>query len=387
MKKIEKEMPKKPIRVLQVLTIMNRGGAETMIMNYYRNIDRTKVQFDFLLHRKEEGAFDNEIQNLGGKIFRFDPISPLRIAKYIKELDDFFKNHKEYAIVHSHLNSLSYFVLKVAKKHNIQTRVSHSHWAMDDNLILKLFKKNTDRKSLTKDYIQHIIRKGVRKVSTHHFACGMKAGYWLFGNKINFQVINNAIDSALYSYNKDSRELIRQKLNIVEKKVIGHVGRFNEQKNHFFLIEIFNELLKLSDDYHLILIGDGNLKTKVKELVDNLGISSKVSFLGVLDNVNEVIQGMDYFVFPSIYEGLPVSLIEAQASGLKILASSNITKEVDLNKQINFMELTKTPNVWANKINNEIKYTRTNTSSAIKKSGYDIIENAKNMEAFYLCNQ
>lgn len=380
----ETPMNKPSIRILQVLTIMNRGGAEAMIMNYYRNVDRNQIQFDFLLHRQEKGAYDDEILSLGGKIYKLRPIHPRSLGLYEKELDDFFKQNTQYRIVHSHLNALSSIVLGVAKKNGVQIRIAHSHLAVEKGTIWKLFHKDTDRTALVKDFIQHIIRHRVRRVATHNFACGEKAGKWLFGEYGNFNIINNAIDSSKFIYNPNLRTSVREKLNLGTSKTIGHVGRFNEQKNHFYLIRIFHALLNIDSNYHLLLVGDGNLTQKVRKLTEELNISEKVTFLGIRKDIPDLLQAMDFFVFPSLYEGLPVTLVEAQASGLKIFASNNITHEVNLTGLISFLEINDPPEKWALKIIEESNYTRKNTSLKIKEMQYDIHENALSLQNFYL---
>lgn len=210
---------KSPIRILQVLTIMNRGGAEAMIMNYYRNIDRTKVQFDFLLHRKEKGAFDDEILSLGGRIYKLDPIDPFAYRKYKQELDVFFKNHSEYSIIHSHLNALSFIILGVARKNGIKIRISHSHTAIHSKVILKIFKKGVNRSLLIKEFVQHLLRQNVRRVSTHNFACSTKAGQWLFGESGDFIIINNAIDTFKFIFDQDKRRIVKENLKLSDKKI------------------------------------------------------------------------------------------------------------------------------------------------------------------------
>ncbi|WP_298555606.1 glycosyltransferase family 1 protein [uncultured Algibacter sp.] len=376
----------KPIRVLQVLTIMNLGGAETMIMNYYRHVDRTKIQFDFLLHREERGFFDDEIESLGGKIYRMPSISPKNYFLYKKELNIFFEKHPEYLIVHSHLNALSSIVLSVAKNKKIPCRIAHSHLAVESGVLKKIFKKNTDIKATIKDSIQSLIRGKVAKVATHYFACGEKAGDWLFGlkSKENVIIINNAINASLFTYNPEKSNTIKKEFNLTNKKVIGHVGRFNEQKNHFLLIKIFNEIYKKDNDCVLLLIGEGNLKKKIKQETERLNISKNVHFLGLRDNIPELLQGFDLFLFPSLYEGLPVTLVEAQASGLKIVTSSTVTKEVDITGLITYIDLDKPELLWADSALSQISYTRKNTLNQIKKGGYDIYENAKNLQTFYL---
>lgn len=375
-----------PIRVLQVLTIMNLGGAETMIMNYYRHIDKTKVQFDFLLHRQERGFFDDEIESLGGKIYRMLPISPKNYFSYKKKLDAFFNTHTEYKIIHSHLNALSSIILGVAKQKKIPLRIAHSHLAVEANVITKIFRKNTDIKATIKDGIQSLISSRVPKVATHYFACGEKAGQWLFGkaNKQQVTIINNAINASLFTYSSLKGEKIKAKLGLSNKKVIGHVGRFNEQKNHFFLINIFNEIYKKDNNTVLALVGAGHLKDKIEKEAQRLNIEKNIRFLGLRDDIPELLQGFDLFLFPSLYEGLPVTLVEAQASGLKIITSSTVTTEVNITGLVHYIDLEKTALDWANLVVSHLNYNRKDTLSAIQKGGYDIFENVKSLQNFYL---
>ncbi len=373
-----------PIRILQVLTVMNLGGAETMIMNYYRNVDREKVQFDFLLHRPERGFFDDEIESLGGKIFRMPAISPKTYLSYKKQLNVFFKSHPEYSIVHSHLNALSCIILKVAKKYNIPVRIAHSHLAVEPFILKKILKKNTDVRATVKDATQSLIRHNVPKFATHYFSCGEKAGQWLFGKRNGVTIINNAINSKKFAFDTEMSSSIKADLNITNKKVIGHVGRFNEQKNHFFLIRVFNEILKKNKNCVLMLIGDGNLKSAIEQEAEKLGISESILFLGVRKNIPELLQAFDVFLFPSLYEGLPVTLIEAQASGLNIVTSDTVTQEVNITNQTSFLSLKDPLEKWADITIASLDYNRMDTTDQIKKGGYDIYENAKNLQEFYL---
>lgn len=376
----------KPIRVLQVLTIMNLGGAETMIMNYYRHVDRTKIQFDFLLHRAERGFFDDEIESLGGKIFRMSAISPKNYFSYKKNLNIFFEEHPEYNIIHSHLNALSSIILGVAKKRKIPVRIAHSHLAVEAKVLKKVFKKNTDIKATIKDYVQSLVKGKVASVATHFFACGEKAGDWLFGkkNKEKVTIINNAINASLFSYNSSKSQKIKDGYGLQNKKVIGHVGRFNEQKNHFFLIKIFNEIYKKDNNCVLLLIGNGNLENKIKAEAKRLNIDKNILFLGLRNNIPELLQGFDLFLFPSLYEGLPVTLIEAQASGLKAITSTTVTKEANITGLVTYLDLEKSELNWAESVLSNIDYDRKDTINQIKKGGYDIFENAKNLQTFYL---
>ncbi|WP_108868370.1 glycosyltransferase family 1 protein [Aquimarina aquimarini] len=377
----------KPIRILQVLTIMNRGGAETMVMNYYRNIDRNKVQFDFLLHRQERGVFDDEIESLGGKIHRLQNISFRNLSGYRKALDHFFQHHPEYQIVHSHLNALSTFVLKSAKKQGVKTRIAHSHTSLY-NLNLNPFSKN--RHSLNfafRFFAQNMLKKQVPKYANYYYSCGDKAGQWLFGKKNTqkIKIINNAIDSSKFVYDREQSERIKKELQIEDTFVIGHVGNFVPEKNHSFLLEIFKEIQREKKDSVLILVGAGE-RAQYEQMTSTLGIEKEVHFLGARNDVPDLLQAIDVFLFPSTNEGLPVTLIEAQAAGLKIIASDEISKELDITGMIDFVSLSQSPKYWAELLLKSVNYNRTNTMNKIIEGNYDIKNNATMLQEFY-CNQ
>ena len=358
-----------PIRVLQVVTIMNRGGLETMLMNYYRKIDRSKIQFDFMVHREERGDYDDEIEAMGGRIYRVLPIKPGNYKRYFQQLDNFFIKHKEYRVVHSHINENSGFVLKAAKKYNIPCRIAHSHLAD-----LKL-----DYKYPFRLYGRINLKSNV----TEYFACSKDAGKWLFKNsKKDVIVLNNAVDAELFTPNNEVREKIRKKLNIENKFVIGHVGRFNPQKNHKFLIDVFNEILKIKNDAVLLMVGDGYLFDEVRTKVEKLGIQNNVKFLGIRSDIPTLMQGMDLFLFPSLFEGLPVVLVEAQAAGLKCVTSTGVTKESDLTDSLEFYDLNLSPKEWAEKVLN-LDINKKDNSQILKEKGYDSATNIKWLVDFY----
>lgn len=356
------------IRVLHVVTYMGIGGLETMLMNYYRHIDREKIQFDFLVHRDFEATYDQEIKKLGGKIYRLPRLNPISID-YKSKLDEFFAKHiDEYRIVHSHLDCMSAIPLKFAKKNNIPVRIAHSHSS-----------------SQTKDkkyYLKLYYKSKIQKYATELFACSEAAGQWMF-NTNRFHIINNAIDTEQYMYNPAVRELERKSLGISkETVVIGHVGRFAPPKNHKYLIELFDLVRKRISNMVLLLIGDGELRSQVENQVKDLGLEGKVIFTGQRTDVSQLLQAMDIFVFPSIYEGLPVSLIEAQASGLPCLISDKVPiecKKTDLVKQILLEDM----NQWVESIISAKDVIRRDTSDEIKKAGFDINSNAEKLEKFY----
>lgn len=376
----------KPIRVLQVLTAMNRGGAETMVMNYYRAMNRSKIQFDFIVHREEVGVYEAEILSLGGKIFRMPALSPKNYFNYTSSLNVFFKSHPEYNVIHSHMNAYSYLILKIAKDNNVPIRIAHSHTSIEP-FYKKIFLKNTDLITTIKDSVQSIVRYLVPNVANYYFACGQKAGIWLFGKKnySNVTIINNAVKSEQFSYNIEIGLEYKKKLNLLDKKIIGHVGNFVEAKNHIFLIHVFKKMLEIDNNLILLLVGQGYLQNKIEEEVKKLEINNSVRFLGVRDDIPNLMQAFDLFLFPSIYEGLPLTLVEAQASGLKIIASDAITSEVKVTNLVTFCSLEKSVGYWADLALKNLNYKRRNTHEDIVDGKYDIEMNAKNLYEFY-CN-
>lgn len=362
-----------PIRVLQVVTIMNRGGLETMLMNYYRKIDRSKIQFDFMTNRYERGHYDDEIEALGGKIYRMTPIKPGNYRKYFKELDKFFNEHREYKIVHSHINENSGFVLRAAKKAGISCRIAHSHLS--------------DLKLDYKYPFRLYARKNLKGNVSDYFACSKRAGEWLFGKGISdsgkITVLNNAVDTNNFKINENIRNKVRKDLGIENKKVIGHVGRFNPQKNHEFLIDVFNEVYKKDKNTVLLLIGDGYLKEKIEEKVKKLGLCEGVKFLGVREDIPELMQAMDLFLFPSQFEGLAVVMVEAQAAGLKVITSTGVTKESNITNNVEFIDLKKEPSYWADIILKS-DFKKKDMTKKIIEEGYDSTNNIKWLSDFYM---
>lgn len=363
----------KPLRVLQIVGGMNRGGIENFLMNLYRKINRDQIQFDFLTHMKQEQAFEKEIKKLGGKIYRIPSLGEVGPLNYTRILKDFFCNNR-YEIVHSHCNAINGVILNIAKKCGIKNRISHSHTSYPKY------------KFISKIYKEIYSRLLLRYVATTRFACSEKAGKWLYGNK-NFKIINNGIDTFEYKYDSSIRKKIREELKLEKDEiVIGHIGRFSDEKNHKFLIEIFKELYKMNKKFHLILVGDGYRRKEIEEKIKrDQNLSMKIDFLGIRDDVKKILQGIDIIIFPSLFEGLPVTIVEAQGSGLKCFLSENISPEVDLGcSLIKFISLNKSAREWADIIIKEYYYKRKDTSEILKKSGYDISQIAKDLENFYL---
>lgn len=365
-----------PIKVLHVVGKMDRGGLETLIMNLYRNIDTSKVQFDFLVQYEEEGAFDIEIRKLGGTIHYISNIRKVGPLKYIRELKKFFNKNKSYKIVHSHVNAMSGLVLREAKKAGIKTRIAHSHIAYPKMGVFESIYKNYSKKFILKS-------------STYKFACSDVAAQYMYGKNVDLNTINiikNGVDLDKFKYDRNIYETKRKELGIKNDEfVIGHIGRFNQQKNHQFLIEIFKEFRKYSNS-KLVLVGDGSLEDYINEKIKAYGLLNDVMLLGSRDDVNELINIFDIMVFPSLYEGLPVTLIEAQANGLNCLISDTISKQVDMDcGKIEFYSLNKSAREWAEKIQlNKINNQREDTYEILNLKGYNIKNTAKELEKWYI---
>jgi glycosyltransferase involved in cell wall biosynthesis len=363
-----------PVRVLQIFTVLNRGGAETMIMNYYRHIDRTRVQFDFAVHRQERGAYEDEIEALGGKIYRFLPFHPKNFRAYRKQISRFFDEHPEYRIVHGHVSEFGYFFYKEAGKHNVPCIIYHSHIA-NMNIDMKI-------------PFHLLFRVISRKYATDYFACGKAAARWLFGEKSDKSVYiqKNAIEPALFLYNKDVASKMKKQMNLENKFVICHIGRFAPQKNHSFLIDIFNEVYKRNSSAVLLLIGDGDLRDSIEEKVDSLNLKMAVLFLGIRKDIPNLLQLSDLFLFPSNFEGLSVVTIEAQAAGLKCILSDSVSSETAIiSDLVEFVSLKKGADYWANEILKYADgYNRKDTLADIRNAGYDVSDAVKWLEQFYL---
>ncbi len=366
---------KEPIRILMLFTIMNRGGAETMVMNYYRNIDRTKVQFDFMVHREERGAYDDEIEALGGKIYRMMPLHPFTFGKYQKQIAKFFDEHKEYKIIHGHCSESGYFVYKEASKRDIPVIIAHAHST----------KALFDLKWFFRTYFKHAMRKYVTQI----FTCGEESAIWLAGKKLGKKAIlqRNAIDTQRYQYSTSNAQKVRESLQISnETLVIGHVGSFWKIKNQTFLIDIFQELQKQHPKSKLLLVGEGELKNNLIKKVQSLHLEDSITFLGSRSDVPDLLKAFDIFVFPSLGEGLSVAMLEAQCAGLPCIVSDTIPREVEMTDLIIYLSLDSDTKTWAKQIleARDKKNNRSHYSSQLANVGYDIKRNAEWLQNYYL---
>lgn len=362
-----------PIRVAHVIGNWLGGGVESVVMNYYRNIDRNKVQFDFLCSESSTDIPYEEIEKLGGRVFIVPNYT--KVFKYQKELKKIFKENN-YKIVHSHISTMSVFPLRAAKKAGVPVRIAHSH-------------STTNKKEKKKNLLKQILRPFSRVYATDYMCCSELAGRWLFGNKEydkgNVYLLNNAIDLDKYKYDESLRKEKRKELGISDDTlVIGHVGRFVEQKNHRFLIDIFNEIHKKNSNSLLLLVGQGPLKKEIENKVEELKLNDSVRFLGQRNDINELYQTFDVFCLPSLYEGLPVVGVEAQATGLLCELSNDMTKETKVLDTTRFISLNTSVEEWANKILDDIKkYKRIDSSKEMTDKNFNIKEEAKRLEKYY----
>lgn len=352
-------------RILQVVTYMGRGGIETMLMNYYRRIDRSKIQLDFLVHRDFRADYDDEIEALGGHIYRVSPMNPLS-GNYRKALTAFFKDHA-YGVVHCHLNYMSGVVLTAAKKAGIPVRIAHAHTAA--------------MAPGWKQAVRRLCKYLIPMTATHCFACSTEAGRAIFG-KQPFTILANAIDAAAFMPDETARREVRTELGLGDAFVVIHVGRMIYAKNHEFLLDTFCELLNTEPEAKLVLVGDGALRPEIEAKAAQMPEGS-VLFLGTRMDIPRLLQAADVFVFPSIFEGLPVSIIEAQAAGLPCVMSDRVTDECIVTDLVNRLSIDD-PKAWADAIISAKATIRTDRFAEIQESGYDITAAAEKLTRFYL---
>lgn len=354
------------LRVLQAVTCMDRGGLETMLMNYYRHIDRTRVQFDFLTHRAREGAYDKEIYSLGGKVFtvpRQNPFSPA----YRHALHKFFSAHPAYTVVHAHLDCLSGVVLGCAKQHGVPVRIAHAH--------------TTNQLRDFKYPIKDLYKRIIPRTATDLLACGEDAGRWMFGSA-PFLVLPIAIDTEKFRFDKNMREDMRRTLGITkEELLIGHVGQFRKEKNQTFLLDVLHSLRACGTKSKLLFVGDGEKRAAVQNRAAALGLTPYVLFLGVREDVPALLHAMDVFCMPSLYEGMPLAVLEAQAAGLPCLVSNGVPKDCLQTPRARQLPLSAPPSKWAEVILAESKVL---SAAPPVLQSFDICENARMLTAYYL---
>lgn len=365
------------VHVLYVLdSLKQRFGVTAVAMNYFRNIDRNLVQVDFLCYSDSETGIVDEIKEKGGKVFFMPYLSMKNLFAFRRFLHDFFCQHSDYQIVHSHFNQLDAIIFPIAKKHGITCCISHSHNTKYSDFRIRAFR----------NWLMCIPLKSMADVWG---ACSEKAGRFLYGkdfdNSKKKLVINNAVDVGKYAYDPTVRTEVRKELGINHEVVLGNVGSLKLQKNQEFLIHLMAELQKRSEDnqYKLVIVGDGDLKEYLTSLAQELGVANKVTFTGSRKDVERLLQAFDIFLLPSLYEGLPVIGIEAQTAGLPCLFSSEITREVDI-CNVKFLSINNNYNEWVNEIDKLLTFNRQDVSVKVKESGFDINHEAGRLAKFYI---
>ncbi len=364
---------REPLRILHIVTTMDAGGVETLLMNLYRTLDRSQVQFDFLKHRDSHDFYDDEILALGGRIYPGIPFHPLRLGQYRQFYRDFFTAHPEYRIVHAHTH-YNMFALREARGCGVPVRIAHAHIAyptMDRKYPFKLYNK---------------LRVG--SFATGMLACSRPAASWFFGSRAakagRVTVLNNGIDAEKFSYSPALRQQVRQELALGDAFTLIHVGRFEAQKNHAYLLEIFARVLEKEPEAVLLLVGDGTLREKTQQQAVRMGIAEHIRFLGIRGDVHGLLQAGDVFVFPSLYEGLGIVAVEAQAAGLPCVISDTIPQDVAVLDSLQTLPLD-APEAWADAILawKGRQSLRTNTTQAIREAGFEIASIAQWLVRYY----
>lgn len=312
------------IRILHVVSIMDIGGMESFIMNMYRNIDRSKMQFDFLVHHRRRGVFEDEIKALGGHVYHTSLMDDWNLFEYIKELRKLFAEHPEYKVVHGHLGSTAYLYLGIAKRYGVPWRILHSHCPGCIHTL--------------KGYIKHLLFYLSPIHANVAWACSTEAGKYQF-KKREFEVIPNGVNVARFTYSAEMRENKRRELGFEDKFVIGHVGRFYYEKNHEYMLKIFDQLKKLVSNAAMVLVGDGLLRQQIKEKAKEMGLDDSILFAGIQKECSPYYQAMDAFIMPSVYEALPLTGIEAQCAALPCLFSDTVSHEVSLGVRTQFLSI------------------------------------------------
>lgn len=364
------------LRVLHVIGAMDRGGAETMIMNLYRAVDRTQVQFDFLVHETRECDYDQEIEQLGGRIFRLPRFTGANLVRYKSLCRAFFSEHPEIAIVHGHIGSSAAIYLSEAKRAD-KVAIAHSHaqnflpgpagWAF------------------------RAVSYPTRYIADYFIGCSLEAGADRFGRRVvegdRFMILNNGIDLSRYRCDERAHQEAKRLLGVEERPVFGHVGRLAEEKNHRFLFEAFSRVLQQLPDAVLLLAGRGSLEQELKEYADSLGIAPAVRFLGVCDDVPSLLRAMDVFVFPSVKEGLAIAVVEAQASGLPCLVSTGVPGIAVVSQRCERISLNDGAERWAVKLVELYRSSqcadRTDGVDEVRACGFDIVDSARALISVY----
>lgn len=369
------------IKVLHKTATLGAGGIQKFLIGVHENIDLSIVQFDYFLNTTEKQFYTERVKELGGKIYGPKKNTGNYFLRFFKRYYKMYNIIKtqNYNIIHISENismtACSTIVAKLAGADNI---IVHSH---NDH--------SNDKENLFKRFHSKICSYIISRYGTHFLSCSDQASKWMFTNNIYANnkplVVKNGIDAREYIYNVEMREKYRKKLNIEDKFVIGHIGRFNIQKNHQFIIEVFNEIHKKNEDSILLLVGQGELEEKIRNQIKEYNLENCVIMYGVTDKVNKLIQAMDVFIFPSIFEGLGIVAIEAQAAAIQTICSESVPEEVNVTQYCQYISLSESAKLWAQEIEKyRYGYDKSNTYELIRKSGFDIYDVSKQLEKYYM---
>ena len=388
---------KEPVRILHVLGNTNLGGAESRIMDLYRHMDREKIQFDFMVHSREPGFYEEEIRSLGGRIYRVPRFRIFNYPIYVMAWNRFFREHRDFAAVHGHITSSAAVYLPIARKHGIPMTIAHARSAGVDAGI--------------KGRLTRFMRRNLAWKADYLFACSTDAAVSAFGEEAVeaglTTILPNAIDCGQFCFDEEAREKERKALGVEEKLVIGHVGRFHYAKNHEYLLRIFAQIMKQYEQSDrslrepvLCMFGEGPLREGMKELAGELGIAGNVRFFDNRRDIWNCYQAMDYFLYPSRYEGMPGTVVEAQSNGLMILMSDTICDEVIATELVRLKSIEEDPAAWAEAVLSDCREHMRQVGTEnfrvihtgeypelMKDAGFDVTSQAERLARFYLQNR
>lgn len=361
-----------PKRVLQVFASLNRGGAETALMTYYRKIDRTRLQYDFVTHSDQLGDFEAEIVSLGGRVHRVPRLTPFNLYRYAAAWRQLLSQHQDFIAVHGHYYSISSVYLTIAKLRGFRT-IAHAH----------------NKVPGVRGAAIKVLNAPLRIIADVLLACSADAGEFLFGSKAQrsgrVAILRNAIDAKRFDYSVVTRERVRRELGVENVLLVGNVGSLTRQKNHRFLLEILVEMRRRRPDATLLLVGRGALEQEIRTRVDELKLNNHVRFLGSRDDVAEILQAVDVFCFPSLFEGLGIAAVEAQAAGLPTVVSDRVPSEAALTDLVTGISLGRSAADWASVIIREAENRpRRSTLEEVRRAGYDIDLCTAELESLYL---
>lgn len=376
----------KPIRVLHVLGGVGLGGAESRIMDLYRQMNRDEIQFDFLVHSeavnrsisknvngRKPQFYDEEIQAMGGHIYVLPKFKVYNYFSYRRAVRKFFAKHKEFRVVQGHMTSTAGIYLPIAKKAGVPITVAHA--------------RNAGVVKGPKGAATRFFRQNLAEKADFCFACSVLAGQDVFGKEAvhagMVKIIHNAIDVRRFTYDEKVREAMREQLGVSGKIVLGHVGRFEYQKNHPYLLEIFAAVCRERPDAVLLLLGDGEGRSAMEARCGQLGIDGQVKFMGNCRDTERYYQAMDLFLLPSFFEGLPGVLVEAQAAGLRCFVSDTVTREAKATDLVTYLSIEQPAQDWAKEILERADYERRDTAQELTAAGFNVCTQAGGYSLFY----